>query len=592
LRRIFLYILLVVILLVIMGILAIAWQTIWAAQTQVGLSSNPIISGLIVAIVGGLIVGIALMAVNSLLSRKKVDLEPIVAAAFYVIGAYAQLNSQRTVAAESGQAHRKDIQKIWASTQEHMETSRLSSDFRSQLRDGSDVTVYLWTKTSLGRIQSGTMLTGLTGDLIFSVQTLSQRPSSVHVDTQDSNQNAVAENSNAIVIYIPPGFEVPEADAVSSTPGAPVLAKVLKASQYDRYGPRWTVVFLSRSENDPSLSTVTVRGVTAPVVAGKYFFKIARVNQRMSQRIRDESSIDFSGLDEESLQFIPIENWPVMLVKGEIHTASISGNIRYGDANRTRYDKPIQEAGKVYAKMTMRIDPYTAAQRPDLPTVDAVGYFNATAMGQYEVEGVAPGIYDLYVSAAGHPKMLTASGIRILRDQSFPFDGHLQPGPVIHGRVLSKRYSHDRPWREASYVKIELYSGPTLSHLPDPSAQMVSWSPLPSLDAEKNTIRETKGPQDVGPPQRWFVEWGTLRPFLFEFGARGEYGAPSDLDGMVPQVYATWVNGLTPGRYYARAWVFHYLQSDMDGLTFKEYWVDVIPNDSTREKTLAIELRT
>ena len=34
---------------------------------------------------------------------------------------------------------------------------------------------------------------------------------------------------------------------------------------------------------------------------------------------------------------------------------------------------------------------------------------------------------------------------------------------------------------------------------------------------------------------------------------KGEYGAPRDLDGMVPQVYATWVNGLTPGRYYARA---------------------------------------
>ena len=25
---------------------------------------------------------------------------------------------------------------------------------------------------------------------------------------------------------------------------------------------------------------------------------------------------------------------------------------------------------------------------------------------------------------------------------------------------------------------------------------------------------------------------------------KGEYGAPRDLDGMVPQVYATWVNGL------------------------------------------------
>ena len=37
---------------------------------------------------------------------------------------------------------------------------------------------------------------------------------------------------------------------------------------------------------------------------------------------------------------------------------------------------------------------------------------------------------------------------------------------------------------------------------------------------------------------------GTTTPFHFEFGVKGEYGAPRDLDGMVPQVYATWVNGL------------------------------------------------
>ena len=58
-------------------------------------------------------------------------------------------------------------------------------------------------------------------------------------------------------------------------------------------------------------------------------------------------------------------------------------------------------------------------------------------------------------------------------------------------------------------------------------------------------------PQGVGPPQHWFVQGGTTTPFHFEFGVKGEYGAPRDLDGMVPQVYATWVNGLTPGRYYA-----------------------------------------
>ena len=52
----------------------------------------------------------------------------------------------------------------------------------------------------------------------------------------------------------------------------------------------------------------------------------------------------------------------------------------------------------------------------------------------------------------------------------------------------------------------------------------------------------------------------------------------AQLDGHVPQVYATWVNGLTPGRYYARAWVFRYVQTALDGSTFQEY----VPGHSER----------
>jgi hypothetical protein len=74
-------------------------------------------------------------------------------------------------------------------------------------------------------------------------------------------------------------------------------------------------------------------------------------------------------------------------------------------------------------------------------------------------------------------------------------------------------------------------------------------------------------------------------------GVKGEYGAPRDLDGMVPQVYATWVNGLTPGRYYARAWVFRYVQTALDGATFQEYYFDVTPNEWAGDVTLPIDLR-
>jgi hypothetical protein len=101
----------------------------------------------------------------------------------------------------------------------------------------------------------------------------------------------------------------------------------------------------------------------------------------------------------------------------------------------------------------------------------------------------------------------------------------------------------------------------------------------------------TQDPQGVGPPQHWFVQGGTTTPFHFEFGVKGEYGAPRDLDGMVPQVYATWVNGLTSGRYYARAWSFRYVQTALDGSTFQEYFFDVTPQGWAGDVTLPIDLR-
>jgi hypothetical protein len=101
----------------------------------------------------------------------------------------------------------------------------------------------------------------------------------------------------------------------------------------------------------------------------------------------------------------------------------------------------------------------------------------------------------------------------------------------------------------------------------------------------------TQDPQGVGPPQHWYVIGGTTTPFHFEMGVKGEYGAPRDLDGQVPQVYATWVNGLTPGRYYVRAWVFRYVQTALDGSTFQEYYFDVTPQEWAGDVTLPIDLR-
>ena len=134
-------------------------------------------------------------------------------------------------------------------------------------------------------------------------------------------------------------------------------------------------------------------------------------------------------------------------------------------------------------------------------------------------------------------------------------------------------------------MKIELYDAPTLSHIPDSSANLVSWSPLPCIAGgqELYTGKYTAGacndprlgseiafpwheytpsngygvpdpatavnnvipggyyqvsagdgagsgvyfgnlmqdPQGVGPPQHWFVSGGTTHPFHFEFGVKG-----------------------------------------------------------------------
>src|SRR5208283_61583 len=96
--------------------------------------------------------------------------------------------------------------------------------------------------------------------------------------------------------------------------------------------------------------------------------------------------------------------------------------------------------------------------------------------------------------------------------------------------------------------------------------------------SDSNFTDLTTDPQGVGPPQHWFVVGGSTAPFSFQFGSTGEYGAPSDLDGHVQQVYSTWISGLTPGRYYLRAWVFRYVQTGLDGSTFQQYPFDVGTN--------------
>jgi len=554
----------------------------------------------------------------------------------------------------------------------------------------------------------GAVLTGSTGDLVFAMNAtctpeLWNTPATCATQGGTRPDNGVTQseieptlNTNegwdTWMILIPPEFTVPGAAALDSSQITSTLSNsydnylVAKLSPNDRYAPGWTLVAIgvdaavNPSYNHQFINFTTagewyyarINGVTAPTIAGRYFFKMMLYSTWANNNrygvgpslVADPGT--FAPFEQPDV-WVPPQNWPVMLVKGEVDPAIITGTLRYAGYNASLYGLPIEEAGKVWAKMTTRLDPYTGAQRPDLPTVDAQAYVNATATGHYEVEGLAPGIYDLYASAAGYPQTLCASGITILKGQSLHFDCYLQPGPVIHGDVFTKHQFGDEPWpgnaTTGSYVKIELYDAPTLANIPDPSANLVSWSPLPCVaggqekyygrraaglcgdprnggaiafpwheySTDQNVITQTgfpvpfvcinqaatncapgygngytrdvaitdvsgstllaSDPQGVGPPQKWFVAGGTTTPFHYEFGLKGEYGAPRDLTGEVPEVYATWVNGLTPGRYYVRAWVFRYVQTALDGSTFQEYSFDITPNEWAGDVTLPLDLR-
>jgi len=334
-------------------------------------------------------------------------------------------------------------------------------------------------------------------------------------------------------ILVPPEFTIPGATSFDSSQIVSTLSNsydryfVGKLGPNDRYAPNWTLIAITVDATvDASTAGGTcsptggsfpcyynhqylnftsagewyyarINGVTAPSVAGRYFFKMALYSSSNTYGVgptlpggdgctytHASACNGISG--ENPFVWVPPQNWPVVLVKGETDPAIITGTLRYAGYNSTLYQLPIAEAGKVWAHMTMRIDPYTGQNRPDLGTIDSQAYVNATANGHYELEGLAPGVYDIYAEAAGYPQVLCNSGVTVLKGQSLHFDCFLQPGPVIHGNVYTKHQFGDEPWPNGpdggQYMKIELYANATLSNQVDPSAGApVSWSPLPCV---------------------------------------------------------------------------------------------------------------
>jgi len=390
---------------------------------------------------------------------------------------------------------------------------------------------------------------------------------------------------------------------------------VTRADMNDPFAPGWWIIYIQAppvgiifNKNFDNWYYIRFNNMKAPFVAGRYFFKMF-----LSDSYPLHSGTPFSPIAST----MPMENWPVLLVKGEVDPAIISGTLRYGDLNSTLYGQPIKLPGVVTA-VGVAIDPLTnqLTGRP----VEAKGYFNATATGHYEIEGVAPGIYDIYASAAGLPEQRIAQGVRMLRGQSLRLDGYLKVGFQLRGTVYSRQEFGETPWPAQRPISIIIYNSKSydvpsietespinLTDAPytsyvngDTYFAAAGFSGLVPPNTPKKVAFPWEGPvsyysytnpaikdpfglfNGVGPAQVWWVDpRSNLDPntdlgssesqFTFQFGSEGQYGIPTKLSGMVPQVFATWTNSLSPGTYYVRIFLNGYVQTTRDGTLFLDY---------------------
>jgi len=490
-------------------------------------------------------------------------------------------------------------------------------------------------------------------------------------------------NYTAVTVYVPPEFDLTSA---VTNPG--LIMSSFGQNSYDMYitqtnmqdpvGPGWWMVTFYGDihfwpqHNYQEWYYMRINDAVAPQIAGKYFFKMFlwddwemsvpgawNTASQVATAPTGGMSCNNAGQKATGMCLavqippsgptaltVPVENWPVLLVKGEIDPGIITGSIRYGTFNQTMYGRPVNVPGKVWATGVAN-DPYTAKSTGR--KVTAMGYFNASATGHYEVEGVAPGVYDIYAQAAGFPAQKVATGITILPGQSFHLDCYVNPGAVVHGQVFSKHLFGVQPWpSQPRPVLIELYSAndykdssvvawspwnkthpgymaydwPEGSSVPNPYPVAYDWdarAPF-ALSYYSNffAARAAKGgyytshpaiqcggindycgkPDGVGPAQYWWVDdqgvftnGGGNSAFTYAFGVKGVYGAPTNIDGHVPQPMATWVNGLTAGRYWVRAWINGYTQTLQDGVTLDEYYFDVNAQEWAGDVFMPMDLR-
>lgn len=421
------------------------------------------------------------------------------------------------------------------------------------------------------------------GDLIFAV------------NYSDPNGLLTTPLSYSVTIAVPPEFEPSESSRVVTTTcnaaGSPG-----RRDLKDPFAPGWWIICLGGVAFYPGTDNwyfARINDIAAPKIAGRYFFKLLFDNRTA-----------------------PVENFPVLLVEGEIDPAIIYGTVRYGGWNVSQYNQPIHLAGRVRAVGTAE-DPYTG--RSTGRRVEARAYFNASAHGHYELEGLAPGLYTIYASAAGYPERIVWENVRVLKGQSLQLDLRLYPGAVVSGVVFSKNGLGTEKWAGLRPIAIEIYDAPiyTEDHLVAFSPVNLTRPPYTSYTQGdviwRNGIAQFtprlvafpwEGPSPgkdpfglhngVGPAQYWWVDpdglytnGGGSFSFIFKFGVQGRYGVPTEWSGHIPQEFASWINGLGAGAYYLRAWINGYVQT-VDGVSVKDY--DVIVPDGRWAGDARIEM--
>jgi hypothetical protein len=414
---------------------------------------------------------------------------------------------------------------------------------------------------------------------------------------------------------------------------------VTRADQNDPFEPGSWILYITAPNNVTFTAArhwdewyyIRINQMRAPQVAGRYFFKMF---------LDDHYPVRSQGTPPNLISgTMPMENWPVLLVKGEVDPAIVWGTVRYGGiGNSALYGLPLDLPGRVRA-IGVATDPVTGLSTGR--AVEARGYFNATSQGHFEIEGVAPGIYDIYASAAGFPEQRIAENVKVLRGQSLELDGYLEVGPEIRGSIFSKEMYGLTPWPGQFPITVVIYD----SNVYD-AASIVTISPTNLTDAPYssyvygntvftgNQLTAANGPKrlvafpwegpigyygytpgpgpsfkdqfglfnGVGPAQSWWANpFDSLDPitqlgstgdeFRFQFGSEPFYGAPAKFSGMVPQVFATWTDSLSPGVYYVRAFVNGYVQTSIDGTRFVDYPFQIRPSTSSQDVFIPIDLQ-